>query len=290
MMACQVDVVTVDVVDVANSRKVGPFCFQIIYYVCLLLVVVCVSSATSTQTSSTTATVTTAPAPVLGRTVTLASVACSFLTGPLSVSEITVTTSDGFNLARAAVASSSSAYAATPPALTIDGIVDQAYPPLTAPGNFWSASIICAPAAPQVLTITLPWAAAVSNVSPACTGGTAAPHSRSHALHVCCRAADYRVQPWCRLLWFVRPEPARKCDAVAMGQLPCRHNPSLVRNVSRQLAAAHVSLRRGPIQPHGLCSLQRYRDVARSGPAAIPDAVAVADAVTNFKLYCGADH
>lgn len=100
---------------------------------------------------------------ILGSVVTLSSTACTVATGPLSVAEITVT-SASYNLARAAIATATTAYAATPASLANDGVVDQAYPALTAPGDFWSASSVCASLAPQTLTLTLPWKAAITMV------------------------------------------------------------------------------------------------------------------------------
>ena len=123
------------------------------------------ATLTTTATGSQTPSPSTSPEPPVGRAVTLASTACSFATGLLSVSEIVVVTSAGYNIARAAFATATSAYAATPPGLAIDGVVDQAYPPVTAPGDFWAASSACTPAAPQALTLTLPWPVAITTVS-----------------------------------------------------------------------------------------------------------------------------
>lgn len=103
-----------------------------------------------------------------GAVVEVRSSVCSARGGPggatLAVAELVVVTDDGFNLAPAGVPTASSAFAAAPAVRVNDGVVDQAYPPLLAPGAFWAASALCTPSDPQWIRITLPRVAAIVRV------------------------------------------------------------------------------------------------------------------------------
>ena len=123
-----------------------------------------------TTTASSTPSLTpsaTGPANVLGRLVEVKSIVCSESSpsGRLAVSEVVIVTLDGFNIARSSVVTSSSAYAATPASLAVDGIVEQNYPPSTGiVGNFFSASQSCSPVSPQWIRFALPFAARIMRV------------------------------------------------------------------------------------------------------------------------------
>lgn len=99
---------------------------------------------------------------VTGSIVEITSAVCSG--GLLALSEIVIVTTEGANIARSGVASASSNYAATPPGLAVDGIVDQAYPPTLAVGDFWSASAPCSGPTPQWLRVALPWPAQILEI------------------------------------------------------------------------------------------------------------------------------